>query len=63
LNDSKLHLVVYQIQEDLGFVGWGDNVEFCVVGLDRNLAYAPACSALRPYVVRFLGEKALLARY
>ncbi len=44
-------------------IGWGYGVEWCVVGLDRNLAYAPACSALRPFVERYLGEKALRARY
>jgi hypothetical protein len=63
LNDQSFHLIVYQIQESLGFVGFGQGVQWCVVGLDRNLAYAPACSALRPYVTRFLGEKALTARY
>ena len=63
LNDAHAHLVVYQIQEDLGFIGWGDGVEWCVVGVDRNLAYAPGCSALRPYVTRYLGEKALSERY
>ncbi|HYC26036.1 MAG TPA: hypothetical protein VEC58_08360 [Roseiarcus sp.] len=63
LNDDSLHLVVFQIQENLGFVGFGRGVEWCVVGLDRNLAYAPACLALRPYASRFLGEKAVTARY
>jgi hypothetical protein len=63
LNDQSFHLIVYQIKESLGFVGFGWGVDWCVVGLDRNLAYAPACSALRPYVTRFLGEKALTARY
>jgi hypothetical protein len=63
LNDGRRHLVVYQVQEDLAFASIGDGVEWCVIGLDRNLAYAPACSALRPYVTRFLGERALTARY
>jgi hypothetical protein len=63
LSDQSLHWVVYQIQENLGFVGFWRGVEWCVIGLDRNLAYAPACSALRPYVERFLGEKAVTARY
>jgi hypothetical protein len=63
LNDGQRRLVVYQVQEDLAFAGLGDGVEWCVIGLDRNLAYAPACSALRPYVTRFLGEKALSERY
>jgi hypothetical protein len=63
LNDSRTRLVVYQVQEDLGFASFGDGVEWCVMGLDHNFAYAPACSALRPYVTRFLGEKALSERY
>lgn len=63
LNDMKDHLVIYDIQEDLGMIGWGYGVEWCVVGLDRNLAYAPACGALRPFAQRYLGEKVLRALY
>ena len=62
-SDSRERTVVYDIEESLGMIGWGYGVEWCVVGLDRNLAYAPACSALRPFVDRYLGEKALRARY
>ncbi len=63
LSDMRTRLVVYQVQEHMGFASFGDGVEWCVVGLDRNLAYAPSCSALRPYLTRFLGDKALSARY
>lgn len=63
VNDLRERTVIYDIQEGLGMIGWGYGVEWCVVGLDRNLAYAPACSALRPFVDRYLGEKALRARY
>ncbi len=62
-SDSKDRTVVYDIVEGMGMISWGYGVEWCVVGLDRNLAYAPACSALRPFVARFLGENALRARY
>ena len=62
-DDSRPRTVVYQIEESLGIIGWGYGVQWCVVGLDRNLAYAPACSALRPFVERYLGETALRARY
>ncbi len=62
-NDARERTVVYDVEEDLGMIGWGYGVEWCVVGLDRNLAYAPKCSALRPFVDRYLGEKALRARY
>jgi hypothetical protein len=58
-SDLKERTVIYDVEEDLGIIGWGYGVEWCVVGLDRNLAYAPACDALRPFVTRFLGEKAM----
>jgi hypothetical protein len=43
----KRHLN-YSIGEDTGIIGvtWG--VEWCVVGLDRNWAYNPACKMARP---------------
>jgi hypothetical protein len=63
LNDSQERTVIYDIQESLGIIGMGYGVEWCVVGLDRNSAYAPACSVLRPYAERFLGEPALVERY
>jgi hypothetical protein len=59
LNDQKPRNVIYAIQEDLGIIGIGYGVEWCVVGLDRNLAYAPGCQAVRPFLERNLGEKAL----
>ncbi|HLJ72779.1 MAG TPA: hypothetical protein VKU03_15795 [Roseiarcus sp.] len=65
LNDSRFHTVIYQIEAEQGFASFGDGVEWCVAGLDRNLAYAPGCSVLRPFVTRYLGddEKALFERY
>ena len=59
LNDLKPRNVIYAIQEDLGIIGIDYGVEWCVVGLDRNLAYAPGCQAVRPFLERNLGEKAL----
>jgi hypothetical protein len=59
VSDLKPRAVVYAIAEDLGLIGWGYGVEWCVVGLDRNLAYAPGCQAIRPFLDRNLGEKAL----
>jgi hypothetical protein len=38
----------YNIGEDLGFIGASWGVEWCVVGLDRNYAYAPACTMALP---------------
>lgn len=48
LNDGKVHPVYYSIIEDGGFAGFADGIEFCVVGLDRNWAFNPACKAARP---------------
>ncbi|MDQ0473706.1 hypothetical protein [Labrys wisconsinensis] len=47
-SDGRYRRVSYAIGEDLGIIGatWG--VEWCVAGLDRNLAYAPACKMAQP---------------
>ena len=63
LSDASTHMVIYQIGDQLGFASFSDGVEWCVAGLDRNLAYAPSCAVLRPYLTRFLGEGALNERY
>ncbi len=63
MNDGRLRTVEYQVQADLGIIGWTFGVEWCVVGLDRDFAYAPACSALRPFVQRRLAEMGLKAKY
>jgi hypothetical protein len=47
LNDGKPRIVHYSIIEDGGFAGFGQGVEWCVVGLDRNWAYNPSCRAAR----------------
>jgi hypothetical protein len=48
ISDGRKHAIHYSIGEDSGMVGatWG--VEWCVVGLDRNWAYNPACKMARP---------------
>jgi len=48
LSDGQLHQVHYSIIEDGGFAGFGQGVEWCVTGLDRNWAYNPLCKAARP---------------
>jgi len=48
LNDGKPRTVHYSIGEDTGFAGYGQGVEWCVVGLDRNWAYNPSCKAAKP---------------
>ena len=47
LNDGKFRKVHYSIIEDGGLAGFGQGVEWCVVGLDRNWAYNPSCRAAR----------------
>jgi hypothetical protein len=48
VTDGRKHTIHYAIAEDSGMIGarWG--VEWCVVGLDRNWAYNPACKMARP---------------
>lgn len=48
LNDGKPRKVHFSIIEDGGFASYGNGVEWCVVGVDRNWAYNPACRAARP---------------
>jgi hypothetical protein len=48
ISDGRWRPVHYSIIEDGGMIGahWG--VEWCVVGIDRNWAYNPACKMARP---------------
>ncbi len=48
VSDGVKRPIYYAILEDSGIIGatWG--VEWCVVGLDRNWAYNPACKMARP---------------
>jgi len=48
INDGARHAIFYSIAEDTGMIGIDWGVNFCVVGLDRNFAYGPACRAARP---------------
>jgi hypothetical protein len=48
LSDGKVRAVHYSIIEDGGFAGFGQGVEWCVVGVDRNWAFNPACKAAKP---------------
>ncbi len=47
-NDAKSRIVKYNIVERGGFMGFNRGVDWCVVGLDRYRAYAPACDADGP---------------
>jgi hypothetical protein len=48
VSDGLKHPVHYSIAETTGMIGAGVGVEWCVVGLDRNMAYSPACKMARP---------------
>jgi hypothetical protein len=48
MNDGHVRQVHYSIIEDGGFAGYGSGVDFCVVGLDRDWAFNPACKAAKP---------------
>jgi hypothetical protein len=48
ISDGKVRTVHYSIIEDGGFAGFGQGVEWCVTGLDRDWAYNPRCKAARP---------------
>ena len=48
VNDGKARTVHYSIAEDTGMIGATFGVEWCVVGLDRNWAYNPACKMAQP---------------
>jgi len=48
VSDGLKHPIHYSIIEDAGMIGSTYGVEWCVVGLDRNWAYNPACKMARP---------------
>jgi hypothetical protein len=48
VTDGRKHGVNFWIGEDTGFAGAWDGVRWCVVGLDRNWAYNPACKMALP---------------
>lgn len=47
-NDGKARQLTYWIGEGIGFAGHDWGIEWCVIGLDRNNAQAPACKTVRP---------------
>jgi hypothetical protein len=48
ISDGKVHALHFSIIEDGGFAGFGQGVEWCVTGLDRNWAYNPKCRSAQP---------------
>lgn len=47
LSDGHSRKIWYLIEDNMGLVGFGDNVEFCVAGFDRWKVYNGACRVLR----------------
>ena len=47
LSDGSDRTIWYLIEDGMGFVGIGDNVEFCVSGFDRWMVYNGHCRILR----------------
>jgi hypothetical protein len=47
-SDGRWRVVRYSIVEDGGMIGANWGVQWCVVGVDRNAAYNPECSAAGP---------------
>lgn len=47
-SDGKWRKVRYSIVEDGGVIGTSWAVQWCVTGVDRNLAYSPDCKAAGP---------------
>ncbi len=48
VSDGRKRRVNFWIGEDTSFVGFAPAVTWCVVGLDRNWAYSPACKMALP---------------
>jgi hypothetical protein len=48
ISDGKRHTIHYAVNETGGWIAGRWGVEWCVVGLDRNWAFSPACRMARP---------------
>lgn len=47
-SDGRWRTVHYLIIEDGAMIGWTWDVQWCVVGTDRNWAYNPRCKMAQP---------------
>lgn len=48
VSDGVKRRINYSVREDLGTIGFEFGVEWCVIGLDRNMAYSPICRLALP---------------
>lgn len=55
--------VIYSIASNAGIFGQSLDVAWCIVGLDRERAYAPDCEVLKPILERSIGQYKWLATY
>lgn len=46
--DRKIYPASFAIVEDAGIIGLGFGVDWCLTGLDRLYAFAPACKMAQP---------------
>ncbi len=47
MSDGHTRTVHYVIEQDMGFAGYGWNVEFCIGGFDRWMTYDGYCRSIR----------------
>lgn len=48
VSDGLRRRIDYSVREDLGTIGLTWGTEWCIAGLDRHFAFAPACRQARP---------------
>lgn len=48
MNDQKVRQLTYWVGENLGPIGIGWGIDWCISGLDRNYAYGLDCKAANP---------------
>lgn len=48
MNDNRPRPVWYLIETTMGYAGIGDNVEYCLAGLDPWHVYGSHCASVRP---------------
>ena len=63
MSDQRERTVVYAVATQTGIIGTTWGVEWCVVGVDPTLAYAPDCEVIRPIIEREIGKARWLAEY
>jgi hypothetical protein len=62
-DEPKPRTAIYSVTANASIIGWQWGVEWCVIGLDREHAYAPDCLILRPIIERWIGQYKWLGQY